>query len=179
MSRDYGRTNVPQARAVRDFVARNSSRRRRRLWVAAMFISLILTTAAYVAIGLAENLLDGKNEARYAVSAMLFHLLFGLSFVIAARSLRAITQQAKNQELDERQRMIRNHAYFRSYQILSVAVMAMATYLLFAHRLDVPWLPQVGGVAAAPLYIGFYWAILALPDAIVAWNEPDLEEDNV
>ena len=64
-----------------------------------------------------------------------------------------------NQELDERQHLLRNQAYFWAYLVLGVVMFFL---LIVADTIGVSWaLMALGG-----LY-------MSLPTAIIAWLEPD------
>ena len=166
---------VPQTYAVRQFVVRNSSRKRRRIWVLAMYGSLILHTSSFSMIGFVE---DNDN---YAVLALLLGIVSIPLAFLAYMTLRWTTQEVaeqKEENLDERQQIVRNQAHVHAYKILSVALTMAITlypiYLLLSERLGALRLPREEMIF--PTYFFILWAVFSLPTTIIAWNEPDLED---
>lgn len=74
-----------------------------------------------------------------------------------------------DQELDERQRQVRDRAFRRAYEIIGPIVFAMLMVAVFlGHLLDLRPIVaglQTWGVAIMGLWIGF-------PSALIAWGEP-------
>jgi hypothetical protein len=79
--------------------------------------------------------------------------------------------------LDERQRGVRDRAYFVAYRFLSAVASVVAVYLCLA---GVGWISalHLTGTAAVLLAGGMVLLSLTLPSAIIAWTEPDPPEDS-
>lgn len=151
-------------------MAQRLSRRRRRLLVAGVYVGLISYAGTLLAL---EN------------PSWLWLGLGGLLTTMAIHFwlLRPFTQRiadTKESDLDERQRTVRNRAYYSAYQVLGSVVI---TALLYWH-LDVQQFegalpsPDVTGENATSLFVGILWLIITLPTSIIAWNEPDPDEED-
>ena len=175
-----------QPRFYRSFIVKNSSRKRRRVWVAVMYAGLIAWTvcSAYLwkfavsrlnvpwspwslmALDLASVL--AWSIGTIAVSGTVAYTLSGsLVFRVAT--------EPEERKPDERQRATHHRAGYLAW-IFTVCLIGM-TYIYWmvvevaGLSLPVPrtevlvWV--FGGVA---IFVG------TLPSAIIAWNEPDAEE---
>lgn len=77
--------------------------------------------------------------------------------------------------LDERQRLVRDGAYRVAFRIVSGVLLVAALYMFMA--LSAGWpLPRSGEAGHA-----IFWAVFVvtttLPTAIIAWTEPDREDE--
>lgn len=116
-------------------------------------------------------------------SAWLWLSVPGLLATVAIHSwlLAPFTQRIadkKEGDLDERQRMVRNRAYYSAYQVLgSVVLTALLYWHLDAQQFEgaLPS-PDITGENATSLFVGILWLIITLPTSIIAWNEPDPDE---
>ena len=80
---------------------------------------------------------------------------------------------------DERELQQRDHAHYQAYQVIGLALVIpwFASYL---RMLKPSWLAW-GAMSADQVYFGLTFAILllffTLPQAILLWSEPDMEQD--
>lgn len=79
--------------------------------------------------------------------------------------------------LDERQRAIRDRAYYSAYRALSVIGVGGVLYLALVQLRRLPQV-QLGSGEAMLLAGGAVLLLLTLPSAIMAWTEPDPPEDS-
>lgn len=152
-------------------VARNLSRGQRRLLVAAIYLGLVVYTSIFSVVGDSWWLLAG---------------LLGFVTTIAIHSwlLAPFTQRIadkKENDLDERQLAIRNHAHRTAYQILAAMVMLALLYIqvnlaYFDGRL---WTLSVTDQNISYFLVGAIWLVITLPTSIIAWKEPDPEREEI
>jgi hypothetical protein len=85
----------------------------------------------------------------------------------------AYTVGAADQVLDERQRAAKYRAYRTSYWVLAALAVAALTVSIVAAGSSVVVL------IVLPLWIVFLWIAISLPFAIIAWSEPDPDNDEL
>jgi uncharacterized membrane-anchored protein len=104
--------------------------------------------------------------------ALLAVTMFAMYRLYAFRSKMA---QASDQMLDERQRQVRDRAYVDSYRwFVLITLLTLVAVSLFPTLLDVP-ITLTYDVANWYI-VGVVLISIALPSAVVAWREPDLED---
>jgi len=143
---------------------RTENRMERRRLVIAMY-GLYLVTFA----GLAT-----ANKT-VALLALLPASVSILAFVAVMRFSRAYTLRASPYEAprpDERQARVRDFAMARSYLIL--AVIAISCSGLFAAVADDPAWWHAHHRIVSTLSFAVNFLVLSMPEAIIAWNEPDI-----
>jgi len=80
---------------------------------------------------------------------------------------------------DEREVRQRDHAHYQAYQAISVALAAiwlLADWKLNASRL-LAWVPVSADVMLYGLVLAAVVVAVTLPQAILLWNEPDMEAE--
>jgi hypothetical protein len=83
--------------------------------------------------------------------------------------------QASDQMLDERQRQVRDRAYVDSYRwFVLITLLTLVAVSLIPTLLDVPITLTYD--VANWFIVGAVLISIALPSAVVAWREPDLED---
>lgn len=100
----------------------------------------------------------------------LFIIAAVISFICQYRLYRLNATRiasSSDKEIDERQKMVRDHAYRRAYQILFWGVLIALPLMIFPIYLN----QSVGGVTLP--FIGLLWSMLLLPTWVVAWTERD------
>ena len=100
--------------------------------------------------------------------------LEGLWSVLRAR--RALIQETIGM-LDERQRTVRDRAYYSAYRILGVVAAAGVGYSALAQLNRIPS-PDLSSLQIMLLAGGVVLLVVTLPSAIMAWTEPDPPEDS-
>ena len=97
-----------------------------------------------------------------------------ISFICQYRlySLNSIrVASVSDKELDERQKVVRDQAYRRAYQILTFLVLITFFLMVFSvsMNMDTYLYQSWGGIGA--LFISLLWSMKLLPTWIVAWTE--------
>ena len=118
-------------------------------------------------------------------SAWLWLSIPGLLMTVAIHSwlLAPFTQRIadkKESDLDERQKTVRNRAYHSAYQVLGSVVLTALMYwhLDLQHFEGALPSPDITKQNATSLFSGLLWLIITLPTSIIAWNEPDPDEED-
>lgn len=150
-------------------VARRLSRGQRRLLVAAIYLGLVAYTSIFSVVGDSWWLLAG---------------LLGLVATVAIHSwlLAPFTQRIadkKENDLDERQLAVRNHAHRTAYQILGAVVMLalLYAYINLVHFDGRLWTLSVMDQNISYFVVDTIWLVITLPTSIIAWNEPNAEPE--
>lgn len=161
----------------RRFIIRNSGLERRRLWVAVMYVGLAGWTISSLMIGLpyVEDVIPAWTF--YSVT-MVFAATGALGFLFTVFTSTHVSHGLKdssepqNRELDERQRAVWDRASRKAYLIvmgiLPVAAIYWGTIWPLSSVID----ENVMGLLSLAIFL----LALSLPNAIVAWTEPDAEE---
>ncbi len=165
-------------------VNKNSSRRRRRSVVVLMYLGVagIPGTFAWWATFVPADPAPSGWLAFMFVLLLISSVLVSSFIVATFAALRASTQEVANEDderLDERQRMVRNDAHRTAYYVLARAVMVpFFLYFVLALALDgIPsWMVEPPIIAS--ICFTFLHLVVTLPTAVLAWNEPDPEEEN-
>jgi hypothetical protein len=79
---------------------------------------------------------------------------------------------APDEQLDERQVLVRNRAYRLAYSVVSLTVLILLVYLMLAS--DFHWPVLSGYDQISPFFWGVWTIVLVLPSAILAWTESDV-----
>ncbi|RYF78488.1 MAG: hypothetical protein EOO39_01275 [Cytophagaceae bacterium] len=79
---------------------------------------------------------------------------------------------APDEQLDERQVLVRNQAYRLAYSFVSAVVLILLVYLMLAS--DFHWPVLNGYDQISPFFWGVWIVVLVLPSAILAWTESDV-----
>ena len=82
----------------------------------------------------------------------------------------------KNEALDERQRQVRDRVYVLSYQALSAFIALIATPIVIAAAFGAVF--TVDFNTLVPFIVGFAIYFPALPIMVLAWIEPDAEDED-
>lgn len=140
---------------------------RRRSLVLAAFASLVVYVVASVLVG--DTAWFWPIQLGWIAAAM-----------IHIRVLRPATQEMADEtdSLDERQSMVRNHAHYRAYRILAYVVLLPTFYAVIASRTEL-WFPDLTASDVNAIFVGFVWVAIMLPTSVIAWSEPDPEDDTV
>lgn len=159
------------------FIRENPDQRRRRLAVLVMYLFMALFLGAFTGFSTLENI---PGVWRWLMAACSIVLLLQLGSAFYA--LRDVTGDVANQrgnDLDEREHAIRDRAYYRAYKILSSIALCVLFYYVIALDSNVLPLrvPQAEGSRMA-VFLCAFLLVTTLPTAILAWDEPDLEEEN-
>ncbi len=154
-----------------------ASRRWRRLLVLSLYVGQLVAAGFVWQVGTLD---PGGPEGLRRVTHIL-HVLFPFAMAIALASfllLFVATQQVgvlADTEADERQRMVRNRAYYLAYRIVGIVlgfialgVVAVAAGKARAHT---PFLLDGTDVAEVLPVLVFNMAFL--PTVVLAWTEPD------
>jgi hypothetical protein len=153
---------------------RNYSRRTRRVGVLLMYASYpglpissaLATTAQFNGWATPVRLLCWTLLALVAIG------FFAGTWFAGLRGIRSrifpYTVGASDQVLDERQRVAKYRAYRTSYWVLAALALAALTASILASAIGV-----VAVLIVLPLWIVFLWVAISLPFAIIAWSEPD------
>ena len=125
------------------------------------------------------EVLPGLGPVLYVVLAVLVIGLWVTSFTVVYEFRRRLAQ-APDDQLDERERTVRDEAYLISYRLLSAAMMALAVWALAI-------VPAVNGnrqVSLDTLLDVFFSLVIAavvVPSAVVAWRDTgadDLDDED-
>lgn len=160
----------------------NASRRQRRFLVLVMyfgFSSWMIILPLFSLLEAYDDDLTRPTAFLLGAPLSLLALVLPISAVFVFWAIWVSTQgMVRKDKLDERQRVIRNSAYRSAYLILGNTFIIVASYWLFATnsfgegRL---WLPS--GDEAQNLFVLALLLFYTLPTALIAWNEPDPEEE--
>ena len=121
------------------------------------------------------------EDAPDLTARVLYWLIFGvqsLAFGAIVSCVPALLYAEHNyarrpdQQLDERQRLVRDRAYRLAYRILSSVSLAVVVYVLATRLFDGLWRPD-GGTVYVAAFVGYCAVVLCLPAAILAWTEPE------
>ena len=144
------------------------SRGRRRRWMLAMYLC-----AAAVVLWLAFG---GDHWSLWlAIAPMLVAVTIYFKLVVPIRE--ALTEK-EDRELDERQLVVRNRAYFYAFRILGVVVFGAVLYGALTAGQTWPALPTPQTTSDFGT-VGLLAAFLlgSLPASVAAWTEPDPDLD--
>lgn len=146
-------------------VLEKTSRGRRRQLVVRMYLCLAVFLGAFAVPG----------EPWWILLALL-PLIY--AFTLYAKLIRPIVgelTEKRDPELDERELMVRNHAYYHAYRLLSAVFGLFLAYLLFAtvffRDAGLPVPSTLGDFAQLALLLAYL--VMSLPASVVAWTEPD------
>lgn len=156
-------------------MVRNSGLERRRFWVAMMYVGLAGWTLLSLMMGLPsfENALPGWT---IFVVFLFFAGLGALGFFITASTSAHVVHGLKaagpqDRVLDERQRSVWDRASRKAYFVVLVVLLFITGYWMFVWPLV--RLPETEVMVL--LSLALFLLTLSLPNAIVAWTEPDVE----
>jgi hypothetical protein len=161
----------------RRFVVQNSGQKRRRLWVAVMYAGLTGWTIPALAIG-APPLRDAVPAWVFYAGTFSFAVIGALGFLVTvststhvSHGLGASTGR-KEGKLDERQRAIWDQACRASYVVVLCILLLSNFYWGFVEPVF-----DLDKSATSLLSLAIFLLALSLPNAIVAWTEPDPEPE--
>lgn len=144
---------------------------RRQLAVATLYLGY-LAGLFFCGITLRGSLPHGVGIVLMIISGLA--VVFGLIGVIQSHQTFFVGSVDR---LDERQRSVRDRAYYSAYRALSLLGLAGVLYLVLVQLRRLPP-AQVGPGMAMLLAGGAALLLLTLPSAIMAWTEPDPPEDS-
>jgi hypothetical protein len=142
-----------------------------------MYLALLAFVGATVSASAVEGFLFTPGVALWVLAYALGGLAYLLTMAVLRRSTQRVAE-TKDEQLDERQRSIRDRAYRSAYTILTSLTMLALIYLSYAASFEGLglWLPPRQSVFA--IVTGFILLSTSLPTAVIAWNEPDPEGDD-
>jgi hypothetical protein len=152
------------------------TRRRRRLTVLAVYAGY----PAMIAAMWGNSSLQRHHAAlaaRIPVVIALFLAMAILAVGIAVLLARTTINVANlpDRDLDERLRLLRDRAYRTAFRALSGLLILGGFYLVTAYSFG--WHPLQSMNALQAAVWGMFIAIITLPTAVVAWDEPDPLDD--
>lgn len=170
-------------RRYRRFVIRNSSRERRRSWVTVMYAGLAGWTISSLLLGLVfsqDNIplwLPETSLIFFAVGFLLWGWGFAVtlmtsSYVSHGRLIFSSHMEPQDRKLDERQRAMWHRASRAAYLVVLGVLLVAHLYWAFVH----PFLGLTGRVPMGLFSLAILLLAVSLPNAIVAWTEPSLED---
>lgn len=158
----------------------NSGLERRRLWVALMYSGLSGWTV--------QSLIMGVPSLKGATSGWIFFAVFfafaalgAFGFLVNASTMTHVmlglgpAKPPQDTRPDERQRTIWDRALRKAYVVVLAVLLVVTGYLLFVW----PLLRLPRGEILPLLSIAIFLLALSLPNAIVAWTEPDPEPEEL
>ena len=152
--------------------------RARRRWFVALVYAVLAVYAALAAFEITQRSLNGKvtTTTEWIVAGCgIFFVALWIVFTWLGGDMRA--------RGDEREMHRREHAHFRAYYIVGYGVIAalfagyfagpnpITPFLPLAPRMFLVKLPQI-------LIMATIWVYITLPQAILLWTEPDMEDEN-
>ena len=165
----------------RGFVIRNSRRERRRAWVTVMYSGLAGWTVSSLLLGLVFSRnntplwLSEISSAFFVVGL----LLWGFGFAVTLLTSSYVSHgrliftgiEPQDRELDERQQATWHRASGRAYLVVLGILLLGHLYWAFVH----PLLSLTDKVPMGLFSLAVLLLAVSLPNAIVAWTEPDPE----
>lgn len=162
----------------RRFVVKNSSQRNRRIAVLAYYFSAVLLLVALYTL-----------DASLKYESSFYTFLYGTSAVISVAAIIAILPthtfirtsvqiagSERDEDLDERQQVVRDRAYRSAYWMLAVTGLWAAIYVGYVHSWLVErWVWLEASDLLLLLAMGAALVVFTLPRAVMAWTEPDAE----
>ena len=144
-------------------------RDRRRLLVISMYLSLAATTGIFKFAG---------GSWWIILAAVSFVFAFALYGKVIRPIAHDLTEK-EDPELDERELMVRNRAYYQAYRALGIIfALALASAAFFTVFFGADELPVPGTLSDfALLMMLLGYLLISLPASIVAWTEPDAETE--
>jgi hypothetical protein len=146
-------------------------RARRRALVVGVYVGFAAVMAAMYAGATAVP----RWPVWLGVIAIALFLATALGFVrlVAAPGYAADTL---DRQLDERQRMVRDHAYRLAYYALTLLFILLSLVVMYAAGNDASW----QALREPALFLPWFTFLPgSLPSVVVAWTEPDPPEDVV
>ena len=152
-----------------------NTRSKRRLLVA-------ITYASYIAL----CFLSGSMRSRSGLSATVGFigsavagLLLCAGWLTLVRLLREYGFPGDSRlftSRDERQTVVRHHAFVRAYWVVSALICFAGVYWMVATSAGL-WLP--GSEYRKPILFGLFFLCSSLPSVIIAWTELDIDRDAI
>lgn len=152
-------------------VVRRLSRGQRRLLVTAIYLGLVI----YIGI-----FLGAENRWWLFVGILGLLTTIGVYSSLLAPFTQRIADKQESQ-LDERQLAIRNHAHRLAYQILGLLVVFVLLYaqINLTYSDNQLWASSIAIHDIPHISLSIIWLLITLPTSIIAWNEPDLEPEEM
>lgn len=100
-------------------------------------------------------------------------------FLLLALRVYQLPPDANEYRNDERETRQRDHAHYQAYQAITVALAAvwlLANWKLNAKRM-LAWVPISADVMLYGLVLAAIVVAITLPQAILLWTEPDMEQE--
>ena len=152
-------------RRFRRFLIANSNRERRRLWVVLMYSGLSGWMILSLMMGLPslEGVVSGRTS--YAIF-FAFAALGAFGFLITASTSTHVVHGLK---VDATPEAVWDRATRKAYQAILGVLLVVTGYWLFV------WpLLRLPEAEVFPLFsLAFFCLVLSLPNAIIAWTEPE------
>lgn len=150
--------------------------RARRRWFVALIYAVLLVYAVLGAVEITQRSLNGKVTAATAWIVAGCGILFVVLWLVFTWV--AGDQRARG---DEREMHRREHAHFRAYYVLGYGILAALLASFFADPNPItPLLPLALRTffikLPQMLLMDTFFIYLTLPQAILLWTEPDMEE---
>lgn len=168
----------------RRFVARHSSRRKRRFVVLFHYLGLLFMPVGLFALDAATHAESEIWTALYWVSipvlTIVFVTLWPIQSYLGTSVLMARSDD--DEDLDERQRIVRNRAHRKAYLIVALTAVYAYFYIEVVHLWVVNRWPLLEEREyLRPAGIAVVLSVFTLPRVVMAWTEPDpapeIEED--
>lgn len=151
-------------------ILEKTSQGRRRHLVVRMYLCLAVTVGMFVVASEHWWILLALMPMVYA---------FALYTKLIQPIAKDLTEKT-DRELDERELMIRNRAYYHAYRMLSVVFGLSIAYALFVKvffsDVNLPVPETLGAFAVLILLLAHL--VVSFPASVVAWTEPDPEPED-
>lgn len=159
------------------FLARNSSQRSRRLWVAILYSSLVI----FSILGVAGSALEGASTINLWLWLPPF-IALGALVIFAHLTVHSLASYILSGDYleddpldpDERQREVKQRARAGAYWIVLWALFVGYGYWLLAFEWKIPMLSATPSYAIDNIdTLLLLFVVLYLPYSVIAWTEPD------
>lgn len=148
-------------------ILQSVSRRRRRCLVLMMYVCLVVIVGIFA---------FADQWWRIIVLVPMLYVLIAYS-----RLVTPITKELtelKADKLDERQVMIRNHAYYQAYKMFGMVFVVAFSYTMLASLTEAAYLPTPATTRDFALLVLLFSLLFgSLPASVIAWTEPDPESE--
>lgn len=153
------------------FLNKKSSRKRRRLAVLLFYLSLSSVCGYFLVAPV-----GGQTLGRLADLSSVVMTIVCIGIIASIRGSVQNLADVNDRLLDERQQRVRDRTYRHAYAILSLVL----SFVLLSGALALmagltPSFPSEG--ALFWIFLVPSWLTLTLPTMIIAWNEPDPEDE--
>jgi hypothetical protein len=138
-----------------------------------LVVATYLGFTAFLAVLYRGSTTEPRWQGWLGPLALLLFAATALAFVRVVTSP-GFAADTVDRQLDERQRLVRDHAYRSAYYGLTLLFGALSLVVMYAAGDDAGWSAMREAALLLP-WLTFVPG--SLPSAIVAWTEPDPPED--